>query len=132
MDFEEISKNEEISWRQRSRIQWLKKGDKNSKYFAKIATAHKRFNTIDTLQVEESLVTELEGIKLAIISFYQKLYKETEVWRPDFNIQGGIGINTEEQEWLQREFEEEEVHDCVQLCARDKAPGPNCFPMSFY
>ncbi|WMV32556.1 hypothetical protein MTR67_025941 [Solanum verrucosum] len=32
MEFEELAKNEEITWSQRSRVQWLKNGD-NTKYF---------------------------------------------------------------------------------------------------
>lgn len=70
MEFEEVSKNEEIAWRQRSRVQWLKQGDKNTKCFHKIATAHKRFNSIDTLTVEGISVTKPEDIKGAIVNFY--------------------------------------------------------------
>ncbi|KAG5605088.1 hypothetical protein H5410_026580 [Solanum commersonii] len=57
MEFEDVAKNEEIAWRQRSRVHWLKHGDKNTKYFHRMATAHKRFNTIDKLMVERVTVS---------------------------------------------------------------------------
>lgn len=46
-----------------------------------------------------------------------------EAWRPDFIIQEAPTISNEDQQWLQREFEEEEVLNTVKLCASDKAPG---------
>ena len=49
MEFEEIAKKEEIAWKQRSRVQWFKHGDKNTKFFHRIATSHKRFNTVEQL-----------------------------------------------------------------------------------
>ncbi|XP_015169579.1 uncharacterized protein, partial [Solanum tuberosum] len=48
-EFEEYAKKEEIAWRQRSRTLWIKQGDKNTKFFQRMANAHKRFNHIDKL-----------------------------------------------------------------------------------
>ncbi|KAG5630767.1 hypothetical protein H5410_002484 [Solanum commersonii] len=132
MEFEEVIKNEEIAWRQRSRIQWLKNGDKNTKYFHRMATTHKRCNTIDKIEEEGTYITDPEVIKIKIQDYYQNLYKETETWRPNLNLQDFTSINLEEQIWLQRQFEEEEVLKGINLCASDKAPGPDGFPMSFF
>ncbi|WMV48293.1 hypothetical protein MTR67_041678 [Solanum verrucosum] len=132
MEFEKVAKEEEIAWRQRSRIQWLKQGDKNTKKFHRIVTAHKRYNSIDTLLVEGNLISDPEEIKREITSFYKKLYTETERWRPDFKLQGLNTISEEERDWLQSHFEEAEVLKCIKSCASDKAPGRNGFPMSFF
>ncbi|KAH0751395.1 hypothetical protein KY285_004543 [Solanum tuberosum] len=132
MEFEEVAKQEEIAWRQRSRIQWLKKGDKNTKFFHRVATAHKRFNSIDTLVVEGNSISDPEDIKGEIINFYQKLYTEIEEWRPEFKLQGLETISEEERDWLQTHFEEAEVLKCIKSCASDKAPGPDGFPMCFF
>lgn len=121
-EFAVISRNEEITWRQRSRVQWLKHGDKNTKYFHTIATSHKRFNLIENLEVEGAVISEPMLIKQQIVSFYPNLYKETERQWPDFIFQGSESICGEEKEWLHRQFEEEEVFEALKLCASDKAP----------
>ena len=48
------------------------------------------------------------------------------------NIQDVNMINGEEQVWLQRTFEEEEILECIRMCTKEKAPGPDGFPMIFF
>ncbi|XP_015166235.1 uncharacterized protein [Solanum tuberosum] len=111
MEYEEVAKNEEISWRQKSRILWLKQGDKNTKFFRRMANYR---------------------IKEEIVDFYKNLYSETEHWRPLFNLQEGSIITEDDNDWLQSEFEEQEVLECLKLCAADKAPGPDGYSMGFF
>lgn len=132
LDFEEISKYEESSWRQKSRILWLKQGDKNTKFFHKMANAHRRFNTIDKLEINVIEITEPVEINGEIISFCKQLYSETEAWMPNFTLQNFASITDEEQSWLERPFEEQEVLHSLKLCAIDKAPGPDGFSMRFF
>ncbi|WMV41830.1 hypothetical protein MTR67_035215 [Solanum verrucosum] len=77
LELEGLIKNEEVAWRQKSRALWLKEGDRNTKFFHKVANAHKRFNYIDQLMVQGELTEESTRIESAIIDFYQKLYSET-------------------------------------------------------
>ncbi|WMV09897.1 hypothetical protein MTR67_003282 [Solanum verrucosum] len=132
IEFEEVARNEEIAWRQRSRIQWLKQGDRNTKYFHRIATAHKRVNSIDNLKVDGMEVTDAKEIKEAIQNYYKDLYKEAEEWRPELGLHEATRISVEEQEELQRQFEEDEILEGIKLCAMENAPGQDGFPMSFY
>nr|XP_016454476.1 PREDICTED: uncharacterized protein LOC107778702 [Nicotiana tabacum] len=132
MDLEEIAKNEEISWRQKSRVQWLKQGDRNTKFFRRVANANMRFNTVDRLNINGTQMEDLNTIKAEILSFYQQLYKEPEEWRPDFNYPHASKINESEVQWLQREFDEQEILEGLRACAADKAPGPDGYTMGFF
>lgn len=42
----------EISWRQKSKIAWLKEGDRNTKYFHKMVAWRWATNSINRLKVE--------------------------------------------------------------------------------
>lgn len=55
MEHEEVLKNEEISWSQRSGVLWLKEGDKNTMFFHQSANTHRRYNHIDQLVIQGSL-----------------------------------------------------------------------------
>ncbi|WMV25624.1 hypothetical protein MTR67_019009 [Solanum verrucosum] len=132
MDYEEHLKNEELAWRQRSRALWLKEGDKNTKFFHKVANAHKRSNNIDQLMIEDEPVMDPVRIRGEIIEFYQKLFSENTRWRPSINLINCPMITEEEREALQGEFEEQEVFSCLKMCAMDKALGPDGFTMGIY
>jgi hypothetical protein len=50
-ELEAIFLQEEISWRQKSRIWWLKKGDKCTKFFHQVANANRLHLTRQLLAV---------------------------------------------------------------------------------
>lgn len=62
---------EEICWRQKSRVQWLKEGDKNTKFFHRMATAHKVINQIRKVIMEGVLLEDQAAIKEGMVDFYQ-------------------------------------------------------------
>ncbi|KAH0690063.1 hypothetical protein KY289_017421 [Solanum tuberosum] len=74
-----------------------------------MATAHRRFNTIDRLVVRGEEIVKPDEIKTAMVEFYKTLYSESESWRPGFDMIDFPTISQEEQDWLQRPFSEEEV-----------------------
>jgi hypothetical protein len=131
----ELEKNsllEEICCRQKSRVLWLKEGDKNTKYFHKIANSHRRHNSIRQLTINGELSSDLGAIKAQIIEFYKTLYTEDVGRRPLLDGLHFSSISSDEACWLEKPFEEEEIFQAVSNMNGDKAPGPDGFPMSFF
>uniref|UniRef100_A0A2N9J6S4 Reverse transcriptase domain-containing protein n=1 Tax=Fagus sylvatica TaxID=28930 RepID=A0A2N9J6S4_FAGSY len=109
IEWEKLSLMEEISWRQKSRVTWLKEGDKNTKYFHSVANSHRRNNSIRQISIDGELSSNQADIKAHICSFYRNLYTEEFYCRPmldglNFNV-----IQGEDASWLERPFEEDEV-----------------------
>lgn len=67
---------DEIYLRQRSRITWLKEGDKNTKKFHKMADAWRKTNFSQGLHVEGHWITRIEDIREEIERLCSHLYKE--------------------------------------------------------
>lgn len=44
MELEDIAKQKEVFWRQKSRCLWLKEGDRNTSFFHKMANSNRRYN----------------------------------------------------------------------------------------
>lgn len=68
----------EPSWRQESRCQWLKDGDRNTKYLQKVDNAHRRHNCINRLQFGKEIPKDNEEIEKEILSLYQQFYTKNE------------------------------------------------------
>ncbi|KAG5631499.1 hypothetical protein H5410_003216 [Solanum commersonii] len=97
LEIQRSAKAEEASWRQKSRCLWLKEGDRNTKFFQRVANANRRYNRIDKLLVEEEIIEDKELIKEEILSFYQSLYTEEENSRPTTSFEGMGCLTTDEK-----------------------------------
>lgn len=68
IEIEKIMLLEEISWRQKSRVLWLREGDNNTKLLLRMANSNRR--SIESLLVDGVLSSNQEGIAESIIQFY--------------------------------------------------------------
>uniref|UniRef100_A0A2N9GN59 Reverse transcriptase domain-containing protein n=1 Tax=Fagus sylvatica TaxID=28930 RepID=A0A2N9GN59_FAGSY len=123
---------EEVSWRQKSRVLWLKEGDNNTKFFHQMANSHRRNNHMERVEVDGSVYEVESEVREKVVQFYASLYQEQEPWRPTVDGLDFDMISEEEKALLERRFERDEVLQVVKDLQGDKAPGPDGFTMAFF
>ena len=128
-DLEASLLQEEICWRQKSRIRWLKEGDKCTKFFHQVANANQRTNSIESLSVNGSLTSDPDIISSHIVNFYESLFSEPISWRPRLDNLEFEVLSVNEAASLEDPFEEREV---IKGMDGDKAPGPDGFSLAFF
>jgi hypothetical protein len=131
-DLEASLLQEEISWRQKSRVRWLKEGDKCTKFFHQVASANRRNNSIESLMVNGLSTSDPACIGEHVVSYYESLFSEPLSWRPKLDNLEFNRLNGAEASSLEDPFEEREVREVIKGMDRDKAPGPDGFSMAFF
>ena len=109
-ELEDLLLKEEVQWRQKSRVKWIKEGDYNSKFFHRVAIGRRSRKFIKSLISERGeTLSNIEVISEEIVNFFGNLYSKPkgDSWR----IEGidWAPISRESAVWLDRPFSEEEV-----------------------
>ena len=123
---------EEVSWRQKSRMLYIKEGDNNTKFFHKMANSRRRHNHISMLEVNGVIYKDESEMAIQAVQFYKKLYKETEEWRPFVEGLEFDQIEGLERDWLERRLEQQKVLRVVKEMEGDKAPSSDSFSLTFH
>jgi hypothetical protein len=131
-DLEKALLQEEISWRQKSRIKWLKEGDKCTKFFHSMANLNKRYNTIESLLINGTLSSNPADIRDHAVNFYESMFAESMSWRPRLDDLAFDSISAVEASSLEAPFLEKEIKDVIFEMDGNKAPGPDGFSMVFF
>ena len=69
LEIERTALLEEISWRQKSRVLWLREGDSNMKFFHQMANSNRKNNSIGSLNIDVVLTSDQEIIEEGIVRF---------------------------------------------------------------
>ncbi|XP_026420528.1 uncharacterized protein LOC113316580 [Papaver somniferum] len=85
-EFEKVTKMEEISWKIKSNTKWLQEGDRNTSFFISQASSRRRANRIRQLYVNGELTTDRDKLKEHIVGYYENLFTEEEIIRPELWI----------------------------------------------
>jgi hypothetical protein len=85
---------------------------------------------VDSLVINGSMSSDSTEIREHIVQFYKRLYSEQFSWRPKLDGLSFFSIDADERNWLERDFEENEVWEVVRDLNGD--PSPRGFSLAFF
>jgi hypothetical protein len=134
---EQRRQQEEILWRQKSRVQWLKEGEKNTKFFHRTMIHRRHINRITHLEdAQGNLLREHSRIEEELTRHYQNLMTETGQNREEAiaRVTSHIPslVTPEQNAALTRPITQEEVDQAAKDMPSGKAPGPDGFTTDFF
>ncbi|WJZ85876.1 hypothetical protein VitviT2T_005388 [Vitis vinifera] len=132
-ELEELILREEIHWRQKAKVKWVKEGDCNSKFYHKVANGRRNRKYIKELENERGLVLKnAESITEEILHYFEKLY--TNPTGESWGVEGldWSPISEESALRLESPFTEEEISKAIFQLDRNKAPGPDGFTIAVF
>lgn len=127
-------REEEQFWRQRSRIQWLNAGDRNTGYFHAITRGRRALNKFSVIEdaMGNAVYTE-EQIVSVIAGFYRDLF--TSGSSGNLAVVGEVisaKVTAEMNTIMIAIPDNQEIQAAAFDIHADKAPGPDGFSASFY
>ncbi|XP_026420503.1 uncharacterized protein LOC113316559 [Papaver somniferum] len=117
---------------QRAKVKGFKDGDKNTQYFHKIANGKRQKNCITKMEVDGLDLFNQKIIKMEIHQYYSSLFTGNSDISPSFDYMNFRTVDTTQQCWVERPFEEDEVVNAIKICGANKDPGPDGYNLEFY
>ncbi|GLT31256.1 hypothetical protein SLA2020_342000 [Shorea laevis] len=107
----DIMRKREVIWKQKSRSNWVRVGDANTRFFHRVANGRKAQNQIAGLLCDGNWVEEPTLIKNEVVNYFSKLFQGDKWNRPKPYGINFKKISTEEKQWLERPFSIEEIEE---------------------
>eukprot|EP00253_Pinus_taeda_P018901 PITA_18901 len=136
-EWENLCQQEEIFWQQKSRVQWLKEGERNTKFFHRSTIANRSHNRISSIMDEDGhLHNSHEEIEDVLVHHFHGIAQETVSNKKHF-IKDLIGhiprlVTREDNFNLNRLVTEDEVSEVIKEMQNGKALGPHGFNVDFF
>ncbi|XP_038970577.1 uncharacterized protein LOC120104120 [Phoenix dactylifera] len=129
-----LLRQQEILWRQKSRVQWIVEGDRNTRFFHQATLIRRHQNRIRVIRGEDGQLSEdPDMIPRILESFFRARWTEEAGGVSPVDIRlPSVGVTEEETAALIRPVSEREIRETVWSLEGDKAPGPDGFPPLFF
>jgi hypothetical protein len=145
-ELQNLLDREDMQWRQRAKSDWLRDGDRNTRYFHECANARRKTNRIHTiLDADERQCDTEDEVQMGFINYFSSLF--TTVFFFFFESlfttvdAGDMGHCLQHMERrvlddmnrkLLKPFSEDDIRTALFQMAPFKAPGLDGFPTRFY
>ncbi|XP_057444195.1 uncharacterized protein LOC130736373 [Lotus japonicus] len=118
-------REEKRVWRQKSRVRWLKEGDRNTKYFHRICKARTVRKSITQLRYQGRELTAPAEIKATLRNHFQNFFRVADVIRPRLQNENLQKVSDSKNQLLEAAFSQNEIWEVVKSFDGNRAPGPN-------
>lgn len=119
--FQELVIQDEVTWCQKLRINWLCNGDQNTKFFHSLANRRMNYNQISSLLMDGKECDDFAKIESKILNYYKGIYSKTNGIAAWFSSWTGKSISQQQAANLEKSFKEEEIKQAIFSLAGDKA-----------
>lgn len=125
---------QEIFWAQRSRVSWLKHGDRNTKFFHSKASQRRKRNFIHGIQDQHgNWVEDIGELAEVAINYFETIFHSGTCERMEECLNTvSQRMTTDMKEELSKPYTGEEVKAALFQMGPTKAPGPNGMNALFY
>jgi hypothetical protein len=124
----------DLQWQQRAKVEWLKCGDRNTRFFHECANSRRKSNFIYSISDANGRLRDSEEeVQKAFINYFKELFTSDSTRNMNPCLQWvNSRVTTEMNESLLKPFCEEEVLAALNQMAPLKAPGPDGFTAGFF
>ncbi|KAK2424264.1 hypothetical protein QL285_034644 [Trifolium repens] len=132
--FEDALNKQEVFWQEKARLNWHLKGDRNTKYFHRLAKIKTSTKLINSLQHGETVLTEKDQISEHIVNYYKNLFCTNSVLQDSLLADEVIpNLVTDDVNSLLTVLpSHDEIKAAVFSLNKDSAPGPDGFGAFFF
>lgn len=136
-EWEGLCKQEGIFWKQKSRVQWLKEEEGNTRFSHKSTMDHRSQNRISKIEdTHRKHLTTHQEIEIVLVQHFQCIVEEPLIDRSQFIKDFAkhiLKLVTREDNYnLNKSVNEEEISEVIKEMQNGKAPVPDGFNVDFF
>lgn len=134
-NLEDISRKENLQWKQKAGRNWILQGDANTQFFHQFVSGRRRKRCIAMLESESGEIRGQRDISNHIVEYYKQLFGQSDpcsMTLGDNFWPENLKLCEEDKLNLVLPFTLEEIKTSIMDMRDNSAPGPNGFSVSFF
>ncbi|KAL4588964.1 hypothetical protein LXL04_001865 [Taraxacum kok-saghyz] len=133
-EFTTALSEEESLLRQKAKLNWLKDGDRNTKYYHKVIKEKQYRNRINSITDGEGIVHGADKVTEVALEYFSDFLGKS-IYMEPISSPNDLFTNTlsaDDANWMIRPVNDEEIKQALFDIGNDKAPGPDGYTSTFF